>query len=321
MGYLERIFLGTMVLFALGMFFIFALYFDVGDMFTGTLDKRGTISRGAAVNRLIEGIERKNRVKPDKSSDANTFSRRARAAPNFSCSRRAIRSRYDRFFPRKIKRGLKRVEQYRKILRKKGYTNEDYIEMEALAQNKEVEKGCVPPAERAMAEGRFSTAIELLEQALKEINPKNLKLRTLLLQKLTQARLLNNDLEAAQRSQDKVLALSERILNIKSQSKLIDSEEYKEEINRERKQLLERRDIQEKFFKDLQRRKEITGSWNGYLNEERAKMKAGLMKAKREGKISEKQYQEVLDQLDEGLPYRGKNRIKDRAEKVLDDER
>ncbi len=315
MGYLEKIFLGTMVLFALGIFFIFALYFDVGDMFTGALDQRGAISRGAAVDRLIDNIEKRARRAGPKKRRVRT-SRSASAAPRFSTSGGAIKKRYAKFFPRKIKKGAARVEQYRKFLRGQGFSNNEFIEMEALAQDKTVMKRYIPFVKQFIADGEFDEAIKLLEKALREINPKNLKVKGELLNKLVQVKMMANDLDGAQRASDERLDNADKMLQIKANTKLIDNSNFKIELNRERETLSRSRDAQKDFFVNLQKRKMATGRWDGYLMEERAQIKANIMRARSEGKMSQEEYNDVLQKLDEGMLA---DKVKKRAANVLDE--
>ena len=314
MGYLEKIFLGTMVLFALGIFFIFALYFDVGDMFSGSLDRRGAISRGAAVDRIIDGIETRVRRSGPKKKRVLT-SRAASAAPRFSTRGSAIKQRYEKLFPRKIKKGAARVEQYRRFLRGQGFSNNEFIEMEALAQNKTVVKRYIPMVQQFIADGDFEEAIKLLEKALQEINPKNLKVKAILLDKLTQVKMMNNDLDGAQQASDEMFSNNQRIIEIKAATKLADNSKFQEELGKERERLSNSRSAQREFFADLNKRKLATGRWDGYLMEERAQIKASIMSARSAGKMSQQEYDDILKQLDKGMP----SRLKKRAAKVLDD--
>ena len=318
MGYLEKIFLGTMVLFALGIFFIFALYFDVGDMFTGSLDRRGAISRGAAVDRIIDGIEtRTRRAGPKKKRVLS--SRAACAAPRFSTKGGAIKQRYEKLFPRKIKQGAARVDQYRRFLRGQGFSNNDFIEMEALAQNKTVVKRYIPIVNQFVADGEFGEAIKILEKALREINPKNLKVKSILLDKLTQVRMMNNDLDGAQQASDEMFSNNQRIIELKAATKLAENTKFQEELGKERERLSASRDAQKEFFADLNKRKLATGRWDGYLMEERAQVKANIMSARSAGKMTQQEYDDILKQLDKGMPYKHKETVKKRAAKVLDE--
>lgn len=322
MGYLEKIFLGCMALFALFILFIFGLYFDLGEMFRGGMDRSGTLTRGAAVDRVVDRLETVARSAPAVEERARSGRRSLRSAPSFPSTRTAVRARWERIFKPPTPSLADRVEKHRRFLVKQGFVSKDFIEMEALAQNRTVPDRVIPRVRRLLADGDFEGATAALEQALTEVEPANLKIRQELIAQLAEIQFMAGDLEGAQ----KYTALNNdalgRILDVQSRSELMKNERGREQVDRSKRLLEERRAGMEKAFEELRKRKAETGAIDGFRAEEKTQLKVALRKAADEGKLSREEYQEVVEGLDGGFLHREEQMraLRDRAAKALGEE-
>jgi len=317
MSYLEKLFLGTMALFALAMLFMFGLYFDIGDMFRGGLDQAGQLTRGAAVDRVIDSLERAARRAPAVAKRRED-GRPVRNTPTFVCASRTIADRYKRLFGAKPERMELKVAGHKKFLLSQGFTNEEFIEMEALAQDREAADRALREVNTLMVKGNAKGAAAALERALTELDPKNHVIRSEILQKLLKLYLAQNELEKAKHLMREMIGLQEKILLVRSNSKLMSKPGYRQGVETGLDVVRKQMTGIDSAFDDLERRKQETGRWDGYTAEERSNAKASLLEARSAGEITQQEFDEGLAELDGG--FSKIPNLRKRAEAALDKE-
>src|SRR5688572_10429489 len=130
MGYLEKVFIGSLLLFTLVIVFMFGLYFDVGTMLTSAMKKTDSGTSTASYSRATDQLERQS-VAPEVTvrDSGRTFRDRpmrvnaADAEANFD----AIYTQYSRVKPPPTQE--EKMDFRRKQLAEQGYGG-DFIEME-----------------------------------------------------------------------------------------------------------------------------------------------------------------------------------------------
>jgi len=301
-GYLEKVFLGTMVLFALVIGFLFSLYFDLGKFLQGEFTKADTITRGAAVDRLVDRLEHTARTRPEPGEPVRREGNRCtRTAPSFAQSRAAVAERYAALYrPHRPSRD-ERVEQYRRFLVSQGFSNKAYIELESLAQDRRALQSVLPTVRASMHAGDYDSAVLMLEQALRDVPEANMHLRLEIISMLSEAHIMAKDLGKARESVQRGIELQQRILDIKSKTILMDIPHVRETIEEQRSTLAQRRGDVDKAFTDMQRRIDQTGSVDGFTSEEQTTIKLKLGEMLRDGKITSQQQAAALATMDKGF--------------------
>lgn len=212
MGYLERVFLGTLVLTGLLIFFLFGLYFDVGGMVAGSF---GGARLGFGQD--LEAVRQRRRLVHDPSEDPPE---RPRPAP--SGTKRMEPSGpidYGRFVRTPPSPPLEvLIEREARRLKRKGFTDEEYIRMQAVYVADRSLVRVFDQYDRLVNSGSLDEALALLLDAKKHLDPKNPLAMRDLLQYLGQIYLLTGDEKKAQENLRELMALQERVLAIEKRA-------------------------------------------------------------------------------------------------------
>lgn len=298
MNYFEKLFLSTTLLFGIVMAFLFGLYFDIGDMFSSSLNKGGISTRGGSVDRLVERLDRKRRTRKVAGDGSCTFGHVARVGTSSSMNKADIANRYNRFFKSQVKEGFERVEQYKAYLLKQGFSNPEYIEMKALAQDRTVLKKCMPVSRRLSASGDLEEAIAVLEDALSQLPLNDSEQRIKITQKIIQLCLRGGSLDKARKYTEIQIDLESRILRLEGQSKLMEKKHFARKVQANMGELEKKRAAVGTMFAALEKRKRETGKINGLLPDEKIAYKAEALGLKSKGEISNEVYTSMLKSLE-----------------------
>jgi hypothetical protein len=298
MNYFEKLFLSTTLLFGIVIFFLFGLYFDMGDMFSSSINKSGVVTRGAAIDRLVDNLDKTRRIKKVAGDGSCSFGHVERVGTPSSMTKSDISRRYDRYFKSPVKKGEQRVEQYKAYLLKQGFSNPEYIEMKALAQDQTVLKRCMPVSRKLSASGDFEEAIAVLEDALNELPVNDSEQRLKITMQIVQLCLRGGFLEKARDRTEKQIALESRILNLEAQSKLMEKKHFARRVQEEISSLDKKRSQLGTVFASLEKRKQETGKLNGLLSEEKVALKAEALGLKSKGEISGEVYSRMLKSIE-----------------------
>lgn len=312
MGYLERIFLGTMLLTALLILFLFGLYFDVGGMVAGTFQ-----GRQLGFGQDLEAVRSRRRIAysdEDKRQDntpRTSFATGPRARPSSPVN-------YDRFVRRRpsVQKEVL-VDREVRRLKRKGHTDEEYIRMTALY---EVDHSLVPifdDYDRLVDAEDYEAAIDILREARKHVDPENpLALRDIL-QYLGQAYILAGQDEEARKNLEELMSLQERILEIEKRAQLHQDKEGQEYLVKMQESFSHVREAMDKVDGTPEHLKHLTpfARAREIANPNKkikippqgiAQLKAQMMQRVGKGPpdgISEEQFQKLLEKLEaEELP-------------------
>ena len=299
MNYFERLFLSTSVLFGIVILFLLGLYFDMGDLFSSSIGKGGFVTRGAAVDRLIDRLDRTRRVaKKKRSEGACSFGHISRAGATFSMSKGDISNRYRKYFSGSKKIGNDRVDQYRQYLKEQGFKNKKFIEMKSLAQDKTVMNKYLPISRKLSAAGEFEEAICTLEEALAELPQGDYEQRIKLVSKIVELCLRGGFIDKAHQFTAIHIDLESKILTIESTSKLMETKVYSSKVNADLKTVARKRKEVDSAFAAMKKRKKGTGKYDGLFTEEKIAIKAEALGLKSKGEISDEMYKKMLSTLE-----------------------
>ena len=169
MNFIEKIFIFTLAFTFLTMGFMFALYFDVGDMVTGGLTG-GNSFRNAMAESAIALLEYSRRVAgtPSQTKTTQKYVERNEAfgaVGDMATFVKGVRKRMDR----SVLVSLKRAE-----LKRLGITCTAYIEMEALNKDRSYYMAAMKRVNILLSEKEFNEAIEVCHNAIAEAGNLNL---------------------------------------------------------------------------------------------------------------------------------------------------
>lgn len=267
MNYLEKVFLGTMLLFLTIVLFFFGLYFDLYEMLWGAVkESEPLLSAGefaytrAAMERAARPIE----IMPE--SLGNSYFGLPGSAEELS-------RLYDFMPPRPGPQAV--VGWWRERLKSEGMIDGDLLEMEALGHDREA-YGELMVRVNALARARdLETAAMALEEGLRAVEPRNLYVQQDMLLRLIEIyRLAGKDREAEQAAR-KLSEVAEQILTVKARA--MNSAEMSsraQEIVRER-----------------------TAPPGATDEKAKTELKARLLRAFDEGKIDRAQLDRMLEQI------------------------
>jgi len=296
MNYFEKLFLGTSLLFGIVLVFMLGLYFDMGDVFSSSINKGGFVTRGTAIDRLVDNLDRTRRTVKDKSAGGScSFGHVPRISPSaaFAGAPNSIRS--GRYFRPPSRGGEELVARYEKYLRDLGFKNSQYIEMKALAQNRTIVRKSLPVARRLSASGDFEEAILVLEEALDKLPEGDYEQREQLVSKIVELSLRAGFINKGRAFAEKRIELESKILGLESESKLMEKKAFASRVNSDLKCLLRKEIHLSEAFASMEKRQEKTGKYNGIFAEEKVAFKAEILGLKSRGEISSKVYSEMLD--------------------------
>lgn len=215
MGYLERLFLGTMVLTALLILFLFGLYFDFGAMFAGTL-RGGSLSLGQEQDasrqrrRLVYDKGQRQTDRGGPLTSTRTRPRKAEGRPPFE---RILAPP-----PAVSKQTL--VDREVRRMRRRGYTDEQYIQMKAFYN---VDRSLIPildEYDKLIEAKDYDGAVALIRRALEDMATENLMQRRDLLQYLGNALVLAGKDEEARKNMLELTTAQERVLQLEQKADL-----------------------------------------------------------------------------------------------------
>lgn len=169
MNYIEKIFIFTLLFTFLTMGFMFALYFDVGDLVTGGLSG-GNSFRNAMAESAIALLEYSRRVSnvPKLSDLQQKYIERNEdfgAASDMATFVEGARKKIDRSIL---------VELRRAELMRLGITCKAYIEMESLAKDRTYYMAAMKRVDMLLSEQEFNEAINVCKNAIAEAGNLNL---------------------------------------------------------------------------------------------------------------------------------------------------
>ncbi|MBI4870826.1 MAG: hypothetical protein HY814_04585 [Candidatus Riflebacteria bacterium] len=267
MAYLERLFLGTMVAFMVIVVFFFGMYFDLYEMLAGgARASEPLLSAGefaytrAAMERVARPVEIVSR-----SYGNSDF--------HVPASAEELAQMYDFRRPRLPAREV--VSWWRERLKGQGMPEGDLLEMEALGHDRESYGETMARVLPLMQSKDYVTASEFLEEAVRTADPRNLYVLRDLLARLVEAYHMMGEKAGAERAARQLSEVAEKILVIRA--KCTSSTELTQaaaEVAQERQ-----------------------GTAKGIEDATKSELKARLLKAFEEGKISRAEMDGMLEQL------------------------
>lgn len=211
MGDLERLFLGTMMVTGLLILGLFGLYFDLGDMVAGSFGRAGpTFSQDLDLIRERRRASYGQKKKPLTTSGGL-------GGPG--ASRPSSRPDYERLIIRRPQPSRQEmIDREIRRLQRKGYTDEQYMNMRALYQVDRSLIATFDQYDRLVAEGDLEAAIALLQEALEGLDEENRYGRRDVLRYIYQAHILAGQETSALDSMRVLTLTGEEILNIESRA-------------------------------------------------------------------------------------------------------
>lgn len=294
MGYLERVFLGSLLLFALVILFMFGLYFDLGNILQGIAKKSSEM--GGGFDRSVERLERsavRREITAGRSFAAVTDRPVTRGAgPSIA----QLYQKYSRVPPPPTVEDL--MEIRRKELVEEGFGDE-YVKMEVLGMDRTLVHKIEKAMEAALAAGDPEEAASLILEAISETDPDNLYVLQQLYIRLGRVYYNTSRLDEYQQVVEKLYDIEESILDIKESSKLAEDERIYEEIQKKRARVEEERRQLPAYIKLLEHQKEKAGGVNKLTEDQRDALKAQLVQARDAGEITQAEMDEILGQVDD----------------------
>ena len=267
MGYLERLFLITMLLFIGIVLAMFGYYFDVYEMLLGAVrENEPLLSVGefaytrSAMERIARPIEIVSR------SYSNSDYNLPRTAGELS-------QLYNFLPPRAGSRAV--VAWWKDRLKSQGMTDGDLLELESLGHDREAYGETMGRVLALFRDKDYETAANLLEDAVRAGDPRNLLVLQDLLLRLVEVYHLAGRKPDAVQAARQLSEVAEKILNIRSRA-LNDAE-----LGRAASAVAAERDGAEATLDDTAK----------------AQMKTRLLKAFDEGKISRAEMDTMLSEL------------------------
>ena len=295
MDSLEKLFISCLTLFGLFILFLFGLYFDLGDILAGMLKKGDAASTGIATSdyqmRLMEWQGRKREIMPMSLMDpAKGVLDMRDDDPNSVLGAILTNSGYYRPITTKD-----RMEMRRQELHRQGCVRQDYVEMEALACDREEFDKVMVQARQLAADKQYNAAIGLIQRALDQTDPKNLYVLKDYTSFLLQLQTDGRQIDKAEETAKKLYELLDRILMIQRTGV---GPGRQDEIAAIQTRIKGEKDRLGDYFAEVKKRTAATGSATGLYPEEKEDVKATLRKLKDSGQITEADYQRSLKMLE-----------------------
>lgn len=289
---LEKLFVSCLVLFGLFILFLFGLYFDLGEILASSFRQDEKAATG--VGQTEELIRRMERAAMPKEIQPTKLATPQGGGQGPSPeTERAILRRYCKIAP--IPNGADLAAIRRRQLIKAGFARDDFIEMEALAEDRDEFRRVMSDIQRLMFEKRWPDAIRRTQEALAALQPANHLLRKeyqgLLVQLYLESRQLDRAMDAAKQLNDTI----ERVTMIRSASA---KESNRAEADQQIATLKEEKARIEEMFQDLQKRQAENGTPFGLTASEKNGIRDAITKARKENKITEEEYRRTLKELE-----------------------
>lgn len=281
---LEKLFVTCLIMFGLLILFMFGLYFDLGELVEGWWRRDEPYATGVGqAARMVEEMERL-------------------AVPAPVEPRPELRAQLPALPPDVVAAaagmpaplsGKDWVEIKRAQLKARGHTHPDYIEMIALAEDREDIEEVFKRVSHLLSEGRPHQALRLLQDALGSVDPKNLMAQRDVWAHIVSISLEAKDLKKAREGAYELYGLLERITALSS----VAQAQSQEDLSRSIATIKLQKERLEEAFADIERRMRETGTPGGLTAAEKDEVREALKKARQEGKISSEEHDRVLKEL------------------------
>ncbi|MBI2944666.1 MAG: hypothetical protein HYY25_10740 [Candidatus Wallbacteria bacterium] len=268
MGYLEKLFLGTMVMFLSIVLFFFGMYFDLYEMLLGTskqTDPLLSVGEFAYTRAAMERVARPIEIMPHSASNSE-----------FGLPGSATElARLYTFTPPKMT-PQETIGWWRERLKAKGLEGE-LLDMEALGHDREAHGELMVRVGALNRAKDHETAAAAIEEALRSLDARNLLVMRDLLLALAEAYNLAGKKEELERTSARLAEVAERVLAIRARAP--GGREYSAAAA------------------EAAREKDSPSKPPPLDDAARADMKARLLKAREEGKITAEEMEQMLEQL------------------------
>lgn len=301
MGYLEKVFLGTLLLFALLIIFMFGLYFDVGSMLQASARKMDSAGAHGGFERSTAQVERQA-VKAEitvKDTLSTPFARRPVALSGVSAGDAnfvAIFAQCNQAAPNPTVEQL--GDKKRKELASKGFSSE-YIEMEVRGDDDKAVYDSCEQIDALIAKRSFDEAERLLLEQIGALDPRDLMNLQRLRMKLQQVYFESEQLDKYREVMKSVFETEEKILSIQAASPLIEDKRIADGLKKEQEALQSKKAEFDPWFDHIQKQAQETGSVHKLPETMKAEIKAGLLREKEAGRITPQDLQDALSQLEQ----------------------
>ncbi|MBI4867753.1 MAG: hypothetical protein HY816_12450 [Candidatus Wallbacteria bacterium] len=304
MGYLEKVFLGTLILFALLILFMFGLYFDIGSMMKGTVQRTSDMGGPGSYSRATAQIERSS-VKPEVTvRDIHTRRMPSSSSSSSSAQDRSVaEANFDSIYSRVSKvQGPPTMEEKmdlkRKRLASQGY-GQEFIEMEVRSMDDRAVDDTCGQVDGLMSKGAYDDAEKLLLELMAAADPRDLINMQRLRMKLQQLYFDSGQLEKYRETMKQLFDGEEKILSIQAASKMMEDKRDAEAIQSRQTELSKKRGEFDQYFDQIQQQVAETGSVKKLSERQKSEIKAGLLREQEAGRISADALQEALTQLED----------------------
>lgn len=278
MGYLERIFLGTMALFFFFILFLFGLYFDLENVWRGGVQaEEPAFALGEWVH-TREAIERAARP-------MEVFSRSfGNSSFGVPASEGELLDLFD-FLPPEGTRE-ETLAFWRRTLLAQGVPEGPALELEVLGHDRELYTLYVLRLEEALRDDDLELAEAILEEALRAVDRKNLYVQRDLLYRQVEVRARLGRMEEASASARRLQTVLARILEIRLEAR------SDAEVILALDQLRQGEDKLDTPFVTNAREVEAR----------KTELKARLLRAREEGQVSESDTRAILERIEQEGP-------------------
>ncbi len=301
MGYLEKVFLGSLLLFALIILFMFGLYFDLGSMLQGSL-RKGSSSTGArGYGSSLERLERES-VDPEirvRRTSAPSYVTRAAVSYDTQAAEANFAAIYARVSTVQPPPTLEERQEFkRKQLRDKGY-GDPYIEMELGRMNKRPVEEAHDRADELMKQGLYDDAEAMLLELMSELEPGDLMTMQRYNMKLQEVYFESGQLDKYRSRMQEIFALEERILALQAASPDMNDKWDSEAVKLRQQELAQKRSEFGGWFQEYSAYAQETGGKAQLTDSMRSRVKAELLRGKEAGKVSPEDLASALAELDD----------------------
>ncbi len=272
-------------------------YFETpGGMPTGYV---GAFNRHRGSDKMFKPLPAMRGGRRSASGGGFAFHKEPLTVP-FACTKEAMIKRLkDSGMLKRLTLTEKQANLKTKLM-ERGFKNEEYINLQLKALASKEAFKALRKAQELIQKGQYEECIDILDDALSRVSSDNLIARQELLNVLLRANLLCNCLIRAEDVSKQLFQVSQKILDIKSKTILM-NDPYERRIIEKDKPLVQKYlTHHSEMFAALRERHQRTGSWNGLLPEEIKKGKAKLEEARRKSQLTPAQYAQALRSLDRG---------------------
>lgn len=301
MGYLERVFLGTLLLFALLILFMFGLYFDIGSMMQSAMQRSGDATGPSGFSRAADQLER-SAIKPEVTvRDVNPrgFTPAPAAQAGISAGDANFLAIFAKCATAKPPPGrAELIDRKRKELAAKGF-GQDYIEMEVLSMESTAMDDIEKQVNPLVTKGDYDAAERALLEILATLDGRDLMTMQKVRMKLQHVYFDSNQLDKYRETMKLVFDTEEKILALQAGSRLMDDKRTAEGIKQEQADLGKKRQEFDSWFEQISSQAKKTGHPNKMDEATKVEVKAGLLREQEAGRISPKALQEALGQLEQ----------------------